>query len=130
MRYAIEKHERYVVIQPLVSFLNDEGVAKLKGEFLIRNTTGQRNIVLDLVQVQQMTEGGIRMGLLASRLCQSLGGKFILLGLNQQVEHMLKVAKLDEHFIIVKKLIDAENLIFESEIFRELKRQPVHEQEI
>lgn len=127
MRYAIEKHERYVVVQPLVSFLDDEGVSKLKGEFMIRNTTGQRNIILDLVQVERMTEGGVRMGLLASRLCHSSGGKFILVGLQPEIEHALKVAQLDSHFIIVKSLEEAEILIFESEILRDLKRNLIHE---
>ena len=127
MRYTIEKHERYVVIQPLVSFLDDEGISKLKGEFMIRNTTGQRNIILDLGQVDKMTEGGIRMGLLASRLCHSSGGKFILIGLQPDIENALKIAQLNSHFIIMKSLEEAEILIFESEILRDLKRNLIYE---
>lgn len=122
MRYTIEKHERYVVIEPLVSFLDGEAAAKLKGEFMLRNAIGQRNIVLDLLNVEDTSEEGMRMGLLAHRLCSTIGGMFIITGLQPQVEHMLKVAKLDRYFTIVKKLGQAEDLIFSNEIQRELIR--------
>jgi len=116
MRYTIEKHERYVVIEPLVSILDGEAAVKLKGEFMLRNTAGQRNIVLDLVHVTETNEEGIRTGLLAHRLCNSIGGMFILVSLQPQVEQILRVAKLDRYFTIVKKLKDAEDLIFSHEI--------------
>lgn len=121
MRYTIEKHDRYVVIEPLVSFLDGESAVKLKGEFMLRNTAGQRNIVLDLAHVEETTEEGMRTGLLAHRLCGSVGGVFILVGLQPQVEQILRVAKLDRYFTIVKKLKDAEDMIFGHEIHRDLK---------
>ncbi|MCI0920824.1 STAS domain-containing protein [Sphingobacterium rhinopitheci] len=120
MRYTIEKHERYVVIEPLVSFLDGVAAAKLKNEFMLRSASGQRNIVLDLDKVEDMTEEGMRMGLLAHRLCQSEEGLFIIIGLKPQVEHLLKVAKLDKYFTIVKRLKDAEDLIFSNEIQHDL----------
>lgn len=120
MRYTIEKHERYVVIEPLVSFLDSEAAAKLKGEFLLRNTAGQRNIVLDLVQVGDAKEDSLRMGLLAHRLCATLGGLFIIVGVKPSIEHLLIVSKLDKYFIIVDKIEDAEDLIFANEIQHDL----------
>ncbi len=123
MRYTIEKHERYVVIEPLVPFLDTDAATKLKGEFLMRNTTGQRNIVLDLYHVEGMIDGGIRLGLLADRLCKNLGGLFILLNLQPEIENAVKVAKLDEYFIIVKELEEAADLIFESELILDLQKK-------
>lgn len=120
MRYTIDKHERYVVIEPLTAILDAAGAAFLKGEFMLRNTSGQRNIVLDLSQVQDICEEGIRMGLLADRLCQAADGIFIIAGLTPSVQHILKVAHLDKFFTIVKKVTDAEDLIFGSEIQRDL----------
>ncbi|NGF57889.1 STAS domain-containing protein [Parapedobacter sp. SGR-10] len=120
MRYTIEKHERYVVIEPLCEKINAEEAAFLKGEFMLRNTSGQRNIVLDLSQVNDIDEAGMRIGLLAHRLCKAVGGLFILTGLQPQVAHLLKVAKLDTYFIVSTSLVEAEDAIFGNEIQREL----------
>lgn len=121
MRYTIEKHERYVIIEPLRAIIDAEAASFLKGEFMLRNTSGQRNIVLDLNQVDEISEDGIRMGLLAHRLCQSVGGLFILTCLKPSVEKMLIISQLDKYFTIVKKVTDAEDIIFGNEISRELK---------
>ncbi|MFD2553663.1 STAS domain-containing protein [Sphingobacterium tabacisoli] len=120
MRYTIDKHERYVVIEPLISNLDAAAAAFLKGEFMLRNTSGQRNIVLDLSQVQDICEEGVRMGLLADRLCQGADGMFIITGLTPAVRQILKVAHLDAFFTIVKNLSEAEDLIFGNEIQRDL----------
>lgn len=120
MRYTIEKHERYVIIQPLRQLIDANAAHFLKGEFMLRNTSGQRNIVLDLSQVEVIDEDGVRMGLLAHRLCRSVGGLFIVTGLQPAVEQMFKTAKLEGHFTIVASLTEAEDRIFGNEIQREL----------
>lgn len=120
MRYTIEKHERYVIIEPLRSVIDAEAAVFLKGEFMLRNTSGQRNIVLDLNQVDTISEEGLRMGLLAHRLCTAVGGLFIFIALKPSVEQALKLAKLDKYFMIVKDITEAEDVIFGNEIARDL----------
>ena len=41
MKYTIDKHDRYIVIEPHVDVIDADNAAKLKGEFLLRNTIGQ-----------------------------------------------------------------------------------------
>lgn len=120
MRYTVEKHERYVVIEPLRDVIDATAAHFLKGEFMLRNTSGQRNIVLDLSQVDNIDEDGVRIGLLAHRLCRSVGGVFILTGLQPEVVQMLKTAKLDSYFRVVSSLSEAEDVIFGNEIQREI----------
>ncbi|WP_140937771.1 STAS domain-containing protein [Sphingobacterium lumbrici] len=121
MKYTIDKHERYVVIEPLTKLLNGEVAAFLKGEFMLRNTSGQRNIVLDLSNVEESDGDGIRVGLLAQRLCNAVGGMFILTGVCLQIEDFLRMAGLERNFTIVKSISKAEDLIFGNEIQRELR---------
>ncbi|MBE8719916.1 STAS domain-containing protein [Sphingobacterium pedocola] len=121
MKYTIDKHERYVVIEPLTKQLNGEVAAFLKGEFMLRNSSGQRNIILDLSNVEESDEEGIRMGLLAQRLCGAVGGVFILTGVCSQIADLLRMAGLENNFTIVKSISKAEDLIFGSEIQRELR---------
>lgn len=120
MRYTIEKHERYVIIEPLRDLIDAKAAHFLKAEFMLRNTSGQRNIVLDLSQVDNIDEDGVRMGLLAHRLCRSVGGLFIVTGLNSNIEQMFKTANLDNHFMIVSSVTEAEDIIFGNEIQREM----------
>ncbi|HLS37871.1 MAG TPA: STAS domain-containing protein [Sphingobacterium bovisgrunnientis] len=120
MKYTIDKHERYVVIEPLREVIDGTAANYLKGEFMLRNTAGQRNIVLDLNQVKEISEDGIRMGLLAHRLCNAAGGDFIIININPQVEQTLKVLHLDMHFTILKSLAAAEDWIFGNELQRDL----------
>lgn len=120
MKYTIDKHDRYVVIEPLREAIDAGGANYLKGEFMLRNTAGQRNIVLDLNQVIEISEEGVRMGLLAHRLCHASGGLFIIINLNPQIEQTLRVLHLDKHFTILKSLSAAEDLIFGNELQRDL----------
>src|SRR5690606_27151203 len=120
MRYTIEKHERYVIVEPLRDLIDAKAAHFLKGEFMLRNTSGQRNIVLDLSQVETIDEDGIRMGLLAHRLCKSVGGLFIVTGLNSGIQQMFRAANLDNHFRIVSSVSEAEDIIFGNEIQREI----------
>ena len=40
MKYTIDKHERYVVIEPLRDIIDAIAANYLKGEFMLRNTAG------------------------------------------------------------------------------------------
>lgn len=109
-----------MIIEPLRQLIDAQAAHFLKGEFMLRNTSGQRNIVLDLSQVEAIDEDGVRMGLLAHRLCHAVGGLFIVTGMQPAVTQMFKTASLDRHFIVVQSLTEAEDLIFGNEIQREL----------
>jgi len=123
MKFTIEKHERYVVIEPLIETLDGSKAAKLKGEFMLRNTGGQRNIVLNLSHVQQADEAGLRVALLARRLCKAMGGLFILTGLNPNVADLLKLSGLDAYFKTAGSVSEAEDMIFGNEIRFDLKEE-------
>lgn len=121
MKFTVEKGERYVVIEPLVDKLDGAVAAKLKAEFMLRHTGGQRNIVLDLNQVKETDEAGIRMGLLARRLCKATGGLFVLIGLRPNIIDFMKTVRLDSYFITADNLEAAKDLIFGNEIRLDLK---------
>lgn len=123
MRFTIDKHERFVIIQPQVEMLDGENAPKIKAEFLLRNTGGQRNIVLNLSDVQQADSTGLRTVLLAHRLCKAAGGLFILTGVNDGIVDLIKMCKLDRMLTIVENNSKAEDLIFVKEIENDLLRE-------
>ncbi|MGJ1265726.1 STAS domain-containing protein [Sphingobacterium spiritivorum] len=116
MKYTIDKHDRYIVIEPLSDVLNAEKAAKLKAELLLRNTTGQRNIVLDLSNVREVDEEGVRIGILANRLCHTIGGLFILANVDSAVLEVLEMSHLHQTLTIVDSVKIAEDMIFAHEL--------------
>ncbi len=123
MKFTVDNYDRYVVIEPLLEKLDGETAASLKGEFMLRNTVGQRNIVLDMNNVTKTDETGIRTGLLARRLCKTSGGLFILTNLNDEVLKYIQFLGLDKYFIITPNIEKAKDLIFGNEIRLDLKEE-------
>lgn len=121
MKFTVEKGERFVVIEPHASCLNGEVAGKLKSEFMLRNTGGQRNIVLDLSRVTSVDEDGIRTGLLARRLCKAMGGLFILVNIHADVLRFMKSIGLESYFKTAKDVEKAKDMIFGNEIRLELR---------
>lgn len=123
MKFTVDKFERYVVIEPLQEKLDGATASSLKGEFMLRNTSGQRNIVLDMNKVVETDEVGIRIGLLARRLCKAVGGLFILTNLNAEVLQYMKSLGLDKYLIIAENMEKAKDLIFGNEIRLDLREK-------
>lgn len=121
MKFTVEKGERYVVIEPLSSLLDGAVATKLKGEFMMRNTVGVRNIILDLNQVEAADEAGIRVGLLARRLCKSTGGLFVLVHVKPEVRQLMDSVYMADRFIFANDVEGAKDLIFGNEIRLDLK---------
>ncbi|UIR55300.1 STAS domain-containing protein [Sphingobacterium sp. SRCM116780] len=116
MKYTIDKHDRYIVIEPLSDTLDAEKAAKLKGEFLLRNTVGQRNIILDLSNVRKIDESCLRLAILANRLCDASGGLFILANIDSDVLEVIEMSHFHTNFTIVNSIKDAEDIVFAHEI--------------
>lgn len=123
MKFTVDKHERYVVIEPLIDVLDGKAAASLKGEFMLRHAGGQRNIVLNLEQVKASDEAGMRVGLLARRLCKASGGLFILMGMSPEVKDLLKLTGMDARFKKAESLIEAQDMIFGNELRLDLKEE-------
>lgn len=121
MKFTIDKHEKYVVIQPHVEILDGDSAPKIKAEFLLRNSGGQRNIILDLSQVKEADSNGLRTGLLAHRLCKAAGGIFILACANQQIQSLISVCDLAGTLKLAHNTAEAEDLIFSQELEKELR---------
>ncbi len=121
MKFTIDKHEKYVVIQPHVELLDGDSTPKIKDEFLLLNTVGQRNIVFDLSHVKEADSSGLRIGLLAHRLCKAAGGVFILASANQQIKDLMTVCKLNGVFQVAPNATDAVDMIFSKELEKDLR---------
>ena len=121
MKFAVDKHEKYVVIKLKESKFTNENTPKLKSEFILLNAEGYCNIVLDLSAIEECNDSQDLSSLLVGdRLCKKSNGLFIITGINSVVSKILEISSLDQSLIIVKKLEEATDLIFMGEIEKEL----------
>lgn len=123
MKFTVDKHEKYILIKLNESKLNSLVSPQLKSELILKNTEGQRNIVLDMSNVKYADSSGLSSLLVGHRLCKNAEGLFILTGINEAVSRLITISQLDSVITIVPKVEEAIDLIFMEEIERDLKRE-------
>ncbi|MFB5946915.1 STAS domain-containing protein [Albibacterium profundi] len=121
MKFTIDRHERYVVLKPHEKVLDGNAAPQVKSEFVRINTDGQRNIVLDLSEVETIDSSGLRSALMAHRMCKALGGIFILANANEAITQLIKLCKLEEALVSVPTIQEAEDIVFMEEIEKEFR---------
>ena len=123
MKFAVDKHEKYILIKLNESKLNSLVTPQLKSELILINTEGQRNIILDLSQVKFADSSGLSSWLVGHRLCKNAEGSFILTGLNDAVSRLITISQLENVLSIVQTSEEAIDLIFMEELEKELKKE-------
>ena len=123
MKFSIDKHEKYVLIKLNESKLNSLISPQLKSEFILTNTEGLRNIILDLSVVKYSDSSGLSSLLVGHRLCKNADGNFIITGLNENITRLITISQLENVLSIVPSVEEANDIIFMEEIERELKKE-------
>ena len=123
MKFAVDKHEKYILIKLNESKLNSLVTPQLKSELILINTEGQRNIILDLSQIKFADSSGLSALLVGHRLCKNAEGSFILTGLNEAVSRLITISQLENVLSIVPSTEEAIDLIFMEEIEKELRKE-------
>lgn len=122
MKFSTDKHEKYVVLRLDESKFTNDNTPALKSEFVLLNTEGYRNIILDLSKVKECNDSQDLSSLLVGdRLCKSAGGLFVVFGAGQAVANIVKISNLHQSVTFVNKLDEATDLIFMEEIEKELR---------
>jgi anti-anti-sigma factor len=123
MKFSIDKHEKYVLIKLNESKLNSLISPQLKSEFILTNTEGLRNIILDLSAVKYSDSSGLSSLLVGHRLCKNSEGSFIITGLNENITRLITISQLENVLSIVPTVEEAIDIVFMEEIEKELKKE-------
>lgn len=108
MDYKVDKKQKYVVVTTASEKLNTTNAPDLKSEFVMITNDGAKNIILDLSSCQYCDSSGLSAILVANRLCEQVEGKFILTGLQEEVESLIRISLLDTILTITNSLDEAE----------------------
>jgi len=122
MKFSIDKHEKYVLFKLNEPKLNSLIAPIVKSEFILINTEGIRNVIIDLSEVKFCDSSGLSCLLVAHRLCKSSDGLFIVTGLQPSVDKLIKISQLDNVFTMIPSIEESVDLIFMEEIEKELKK--------
>jgi anti-sigma B factor antagonist len=121
MKFAVNKEERYVKIEPAEENLTSMFAPQLKTEFVLMNNEGFRNIICDLISVKYVDSSGLSSFLVGDRICNEKGGKFVLCNISDSLKQLLALSQLDSILNVTPTLAEAVDLVLLHELERDLR---------
>ena len=106
------------MVTPFVEKLDSRVSPELKSELVMINSTGDRNIIVDLINCKYCDSSGLSAILIGSRLCRDSEGSFILANLQESVKKLVAISQLDTVLTITPTLDEAEQMLMMDEIER------------
>ena len=120
MRFEKQIEEKFTVIKLLEEKLDATKAPALKGEFIMLNTKGVRNIILNLENVLYTDSSGLSAILTANRLCRDVNGSLILCSISSHIEKLIKISQLENTLYVLPTVEEAKEAIFMLELEREI----------
>lgn len=111
MDFQLEKKENYTLIRPKVEKLDSNIAPHLKSELVILNSSGVKNIIIDLSEVRYCDSSGLSAILVANRLCRNSKGSFVLAGVQDAVKKLIAISQLDSILTITASSKEAIELM-------------------
>lgn len=93
--YVIERTEKYAVIRTKSEKLDTSVAPSLKSEFVLLNTEGVKNVIVDLSETRYCDSSGLSAILVGNRLCKNANGGFVITGLQDSVKKLITISQLD-----------------------------------
>jgi len=122
MKFSIDKHDKYVTLKLKESKFTNDNAPGLKSEFYLLNAEGFKNIIVDLSQVKECTDAQDLSALLVGdRLCKSVGGLFIVTGVNDEIAPIVELSNIFQSVTFVNTLTEATDFIFMEELEKEFR---------
>lgn len=123
MKLEMNVEERFTVVKLLEEKLDSQISPALKGEFILMNTNGVRNVILNLGSVKYIDSSGLSAILTANRLCRDGNGVMILCELNDHVAKLIKISQLNSVLNVVPTEEEAREAVYMSEIEKEIMEE-------
>jgi anti-sigma B factor antagonist len=116
MKYSTILHDNYVILHLQEEKLNSTIAPELKSAMIMYNAQGQRNIILDMSEVQFADSSGLSALLRANSLCTGSQGIFVVFGVTPHVRKLIEITHLDRVFHILPTQQESIEAVFMHEI--------------
>ncbi len=116
MKYSTVLHDNYVILHLQEDKLNSTIAPELKSAMIMYNTQGQRNIILDLSEVNYADSSGLSALLRGNSICEGSQGLFVVFGVTPHVKKLIEITHLDRVFHILPTQQESIEAVFMHEI--------------
>ena len=123
MNVSLERNEKYAVVKVHEAKLTSGVAPELKAEIVMLHHADFKNIIVDLSEVQYCDSSGLSALLVGYRLCRDASGTYVLAGLQEHVRKLISISQLDTMLNVVPTLNEAVDLIFMSEVEKQLHKE-------
>jgi anti-sigma B factor antagonist len=124
MKYSVDKRDNYTIFTLQEDNLNSIIAPDLKADFILLQSEGIRNFILDLSPVNFVDSSGLSAILTANRLWKGDNGSFVLMGVNNpNVKKLIEISRLDSILAISPNLAGAVEHIRMEEVERRLRKE-------
>ena len=124
MKYSVDKRDNYTIFTLQEDNLNSVIAPDLKADFILLQSEGIRNFILDLSPVNFVDSSGLSAILTANRLWKGDIGSFVLMGINNpNVKKLIEISRLDSILAISPNLAGAIEHIRMEEVERRLRKE-------
>ena len=124
MKYSVDKRDNYTIFTLQEDNLNSVIAPDLKADFILLQSEGIRNFILDLSPVNFVDSSGLSAILTANRLWKGDNGSFVLMGINNpNVKKLIEISRLDSILAISPNLTGAIEHIRMEEVERRLRKE-------
>ena len=107
MDFAVNQDNGTAVVTTKVEKLNASNASELEAELVVLNKNNVNNIVINMSATKYCDSSGLSAILVANRLCKDTNGKFVLCGLQSNVQKLIEIAQLDRVLTITEGEKDA-----------------------
>lgn len=118
MKYEIEKNALYYILTPSEEKIDSVVSPALKADLVTFDVEGAKNLIIDLKNVKFMDSSGISAILVGNRTFKDKNSSFIICNINDHINKILKISKLDTVLDILPSLQEAVDSIQLDEIER------------
>lgn len=123
MKYTLDKTEHYLYIEIHSDKIDALKTPQLKTDLTTFNAEGNKNIIMDFGNVKYIDSSGLSAILLANRLCETVGGLFVLCKLNDTTKKLITISQLDKVLTILPTKEEAIDAIFLHEIESDIESE-------
>lgn len=123
MHFETEQEERFALIRSKVEKLDSTKAPDLKSELLYLNKQGYKNLIVDLSASKYCDSSGLSAILVGNRLCSDSGGSFVIAGVQEGVQKLISISRLNPVLNITPTVDEAKDFLFMEEVERDIGKE-------
>ena len=101
MNFEVNKKDNVSTITCLIEKLDTLVAPELKSQFVLLDSNGESNFIIDMSSVKYCDSSGLSALLVGNRIAKEHDSQLIIFGLQPAVEKIISISQLDTVFNIV-----------------------------